>query len=118
MTPPEAKRLVVVGTVAAGTLSAVAAFRRGGAPSPRLAVGVFATGTMLAVAAEVAPAIAGGFAVLMLTAATLVVGGDAWAGITAATTNTTPKVASRPLPKQVGGAVAAGATAGAGIGAR
>ena len=51
-------------------------------------------------------------------AATLVVGGDAWAGITAATTNTTPKVASRPLPKQVGGAVAAGATAGAGIGAR
>lgn len=116
MNPTEAKRLVVVGTVAAGTLSAVAAFRRGGAPSPRLAVGVFATGTMLAVAAEVAPAVAGGFAVLMLTAATFVVGGDAWAGITAATTSS--KVASRPLPKTTGGTVAAGATAGATIGAR
>lgn len=117
MTPPEAKRLVLVGTVAAGTLSAVAAFRRGGTPSPRLAVGVFATGTMLAVAAEVAPAVAGGFAVLMLTAATLVVGGDAWAGISAATA-APPKVASRPVPKNTGGTVAAGATAGATIGAR
>ena len=114
MTPTEAKRLVVVGTVTAGTLSTVAAFRRGTGPSTRLAVGVFAAGTMLAVTAELAPSLAGGFAVLMLTTAVFVVGGDAWAGISDATSSR--KIASPPVPKAAG--VAAGATAGATIGAR
>jgi len=102
VTPPEAKRLVIVGTVGAGTLAAVGAFRRGGGPTVRLAVGVFAAGTLLAVAAEVAPEVAGGMAVLMLTTSALVLGGDAWAGISTAVRTaptTAGKQLSAPAPK-------------------
>ena len=105
VTPADAKRFVVVGTVGAGTLSAIASFRRGAGVSPRLAVGVFAAGTILAVGAEVAPAIAGGMAVLMLVTAAFVLGGDAWAGITAATSTTTNS------GDRLGGSVATGVPA-------
>jgi hypothetical protein len=99
MTPPEAKRLVVVGTMGAGVLSVVAAYRKSGGASPRIAVGVFATGTMLAVAAELAPGVAGSMAILMLITAAFVIGGDAWAGIAEATSSSAPKVAGPPAPK-------------------
>lgn len=115
MTPGEAKRLVVVGTVGAGTLAAIASIRRGGGVKPRLAVGVFATGTMLAVGAEVAPSVAGGIAVLMLVTSAFVLGGDAWAGITQATTTD-----GKPTPRYSGplyGGPAAGITGGAQLGA-
>lgn len=98
MTPADAKRLVLVGTIGAGSLAAVASFRRGDTPSPRLAIGVFAAGTLLAASAEFAPGLAGGFSVLMLTSSALVLGGDAWAGIAQAT-SAAPKKVSPPAPK-------------------
>lgn len=81
MNAPEAKRLVLVGTMGAGVLSTVAAYRNRGGAGVRIAVGVFAAGTMLAVTAEVAPNIAAAFAMLMLITSAFVLGGDAWAGI-------------------------------------
>lgn len=85
LTVPQSKRYIVVATVGTGVLSAIAVYRRGETPSPRLAAGVLASGVMLSVLAEVAPAIAGGIALLMLTTAVFVVGGDAWEGISNAT---------------------------------
>jgi hypothetical protein len=91
---PQSKRYIVVATVGTGVLSTIAVYRRGDTPSPRLAAGVLASGVMLAVLAEVAPSLAGGFALLMLTTAVFVVGGDAWQGISNATSRTSSKVAS------------------------
>jgi hypothetical protein len=85
MNTPDAKRLVVVSAVGTGVLTSIAMYRQGKVPTPRIAVGVLAAGVILATAAEVAPEIAAGFAVLMLTTAVFVVGGDAWAGVSAAT---------------------------------
>jgi hypothetical protein len=102
MTPPEAKRLVVVGTMGAGVLSVVAAYRKSGGASPRIAVGVFATGTMLAIGAELAPGIAGSMAILMLVTAAFVIGGDAWAGITEATKASSSAPAAPIVPRPTG----------------
>lgn len=119
MTPAEAKRLVVMGTVGAGTLTAVATLRKGGQVTPRLAVGVFVAGTMLAVGAEVAPGIAGGFAVLMLTTAAFVLGGDAWAGISEATSSTSAaRKAPTSTPGQLGPAVGTSTPIGASAGVK
>lgn len=116
MTPPEAKRLVVVGVVGTGTLSAVAAFRRGDRPSVRLAVGVFATGAILAVAAEVAPDLAAGIAILALTTSAFVLGGDAWAGIAEATSAKSYPTGTYTGPPN--GAIGAGVVAGGALGTR
>lgn len=116
MTPTEAKRLVVVGTVGTGALSAIASYRREGSISPRIAIGVFAAGTILAVGAELVPAVAGGLAVLMLTTSAFVVGTDAWGGIANAV-SPGAKTLSGPMPKSAGG-VTTGATTGATLGAR
>jgi hypothetical protein len=78
------KRLVVVGTIGTGALALIASYRRPDdqRASPfRIVVGTFAAGTILAVVAEVAPGIAGGFAMLMLVTAAFVVGADTWAGV-------------------------------------
>lgn len=112
MTPADAKRLVVVGVVGTGTLSAVAAFRRGDRPSVRLAVGVFAAGTILAVGAELAPDLAAGMAVLALTTSAFVLGADAWAGVAQAT-KTTGRYTGPP-----NGAIGAGVVAGGTLGTR
>jgi hypothetical protein len=90
MSQVSAKRLVVVGTIGAGVLTLVAAYRN---PNPkrqpfRVVLGVFIAGVLLAVLAEVAPSLAAGFSMLMLATAAFVVGGDAWAGITAITAPT------------------------------
>lgn len=85
MTRDQAKRYVIVSTVGVGTLGAVKAFRTGSGPTARQAFGVVASGAMLAILAELAPGIAGGLAILALTTAALVLGGDAWQGITTAT---------------------------------
>lgn len=94
MTSAEAKRLIIVGTVGAGVLSAVALYRRGETPSPRIAVGVIGAGVILAALAEVTPGMAGAFGLIMLMTAMFVVGGDAWAGVTQAATGKPPKAAS------------------------
>jgi hypothetical protein len=90
MTPAQAKRYVLVGTIGAGGLSAIAAFRRGGIPSTRIAIGTVAAGVLLSIAAEVVPDLAGAFALLLLVTAAFVLGGDAWTGISAATAPTPP----------------------------
>lgn len=81
------KRLVVVGTIGTGVLTLIAAYRKPNAKrSPfRVVVGVFAAGVILAALAEVAPKLAAAFSMLMLGTAAFVVGGDAWAGISAIT---------------------------------
>lgn len=85
MNPPQAKRYVLVGVGGAAALAVVDAYRRGETPTPRIGVGAVAAGVVLSVLAEVVPDLAGGFALLMLTAAAFAVGGGAWKGITAAT---------------------------------
>lgn len=91
MNTANAKQLVVVATMATGLLTVIALYHQGKTPSPRVGVGVVASGVILATVAEVAPEIAAGFAVLMLTTAAFVVGGDAWAGVSAATAATPAK---------------------------
>jgi hypothetical protein len=86
-----AKQLVVVSTLGTGLLTVIALYHKGKTPTPRVGVGVIASGVILATVAEVAPEIAAGFAVLMLTTAVFVVGGDAWAGLAAATAATPAK---------------------------
>lgn len=86
MTGPEAKRLVVVSTVGTAVLTTVAVYRRQrNAPPLRVAAGAVVVGVILATLAEPAPQVAAGLAVLMLTTAAFVLGGDAWAGISAIT---------------------------------
>lgn len=76
-----------MGTIGTGALAIVAAYRAPNAKrNPfRIAVGVFVAGTLLAALAEVNPKLAAAFAMLMLTTAAFVVGGDAWQGISAVT---------------------------------
>jgi hypothetical protein len=85
MTGPEAKRFVLIGVTGAGALTAVDQLRKGNVPSVRIGVGVLATGVILMAAAEVAPSIAGGFAMLMLVTSAFVLGGGAWSGISTLT---------------------------------
>lgn len=85
MNAPDAKRLVVVSTVATGTLTVIALYRRGTTPTARVGVGVIGAGVILATIAEVAPNLAAAFAVLMLATSAFVAGGDAWEGLQTAT---------------------------------
>lgn len=88
MTGPEAKRMIVLGTIGTGVLTGVAQLRAGKVPSARVGVGVIASGVILAAVAEGAPTLAGAFAALMLVTAAFVAGGGAWAGISAITAPT------------------------------
>lgn len=81
-----AKRMVVVGTLGTGVLTAAAQLHAGKIPSAKVGIGVLASGVILAAVAEAAPTLAGGFAALMLVTAAFVLGGGAWSGITAITT--------------------------------
>jgi hypothetical protein len=81
MNSSEAKRLVLIGTVGTSVLTVATTFRRGKTPSYRIAVGALVVGTILAAGAEVQPKLAASFAMLMLTTAAFVVGGDAWDAI-------------------------------------
>jgi len=85
---PDAKRLVLVGVTGAGALAAVESLRHGDVPSVRIGVGVLASGVLLLGIAEVAPAIAGGFAMLLLVTSAFVLGGGAWTGISRITNQT------------------------------
>lgn len=88
-----------MGTIGTGALALVAAYRRPGDArrNPfRIAVGVFVAGTLLAALAEVNPKLASAFAMLMLTTAAFVVGGDAWQGISAIT-----RVEGEPAPPAI-----------------
>jgi hypothetical protein len=106
----QGKKLVLLGTIGTGALALVAAYRKPGDArrNPfRIALGVFIAGTLLAALAEVNPKLASAFAMLMLTTAAFVVGGDAWAGISAITSvkgdPTPPAIANAPTtPAPVG----------------
>jgi cysteine synthase len=84
MSAPQAKRVVVLSVATAGTMTTVRDLAKGDAPSIRTIVGVVVAGVLLAGMAEVAPSVAGGLALLLLTAATFVVGGEAWTALSRA----------------------------------
>lgn len=77
MTSPEAKRIVLGSVAVAGTLAAVTDLTGGRAPRIRIFIGSCLAGAVLAMAAEVAPAPAATFA-LMLAVTAVLVGGDVW----------------------------------------
>lgn len=87
-----------MGTIGTGALAIIAAYRAPNAKrNPfRIAVGVFIAGTLLAALAEVNPKLASAFAMLMLTSAAFVVGGDAWRGISEITS-----VKGEPTPDAI-----------------
>lgn len=87
-TAPDAKRMVIVGVTGAGVLAAVESLRHGEVPSVRIGVGVLASGVFLLGIAEVAPALAAGFSMLLLVTSAFVLGGGAWVGISKITTPT------------------------------
>ena len=75
----QAKRYALLATIAAATLAVVAELQRGNTPDPRIVVGAVLAAVLLTIGAELAPAIAGGLAMVMLITALLVTGADVWA---------------------------------------
>lgn len=75
---PQAKRYALLATIAAATLAIVAELQRGNVPDPRIVVGAVIAAVLLTIGAEMAPAIAGGLAMVMLITALLVTGADVW----------------------------------------
>ena len=88
MTASTAKRYVILAAVlAAGITTARSITVAGQAPSSRVYVGVFVMALILSLMAEMAPAVAGGFAALIIVS-TLLSGGDVWTAIADLTTRT------------------------------
>lgn len=87
MNAQQAKRLVLLALPVVGIAATLRHLReQGRPPSVTVPIGTFAAAVMLAIVAEVAPGLAGAFAMLALvTAALLSV--ELWRGIRAATTN-------------------------------
>jgi hypothetical protein len=84
MNGPQAKRVVILSVATAGAMTTVRDLANGDPPHIRTILGVVVGGVLLAGLAEVQPSIAGGLALLLLTSAVFVVGGDAWAAISKA----------------------------------
>jgi hypothetical protein len=79
--PAQAKRIVVVGVLGTGAVAAVDQLRKGNVPSVKIGVGVLISGSMLLALSEVAPAIAAGFAALVLVTSVFVLGGGTWSAV-------------------------------------
>lgn len=74
MNGPQAKRVVVGSMLAAGGLAASSQLVHGDAPRLRIFIGAMAGAVMLSMLAEVAPDLAGMFALLALTTAVFTAG--------------------------------------------
>lgn len=81
MTPDQAKRYAILGAAGATAVASLNSLTKGEWPSARIPLGGFVAGAMLAAMAEVWPAGAAGFSMVLLTTAVFVVGGDAWTGL-------------------------------------
>ncbi len=68
MTTAEAKRVILLSVVAMVALATVRELRKGDLPRPRVVIGGFATGIMLNLLAGPAPKVAGGLALVAVTA--------------------------------------------------
>lgn len=78
MSATQAKRAVILAMLVAGvTTTATSLIRDGGLPSVQVPIGVFFVGASLALAAEAAPGLAGGMAVLIIVS-TILSGGALW----------------------------------------
>lgn len=88
MSVPQAKRLVVIAFVVGGGLAAVGDFRQSRQlPRLRILIAAFVAAAILSAAADVAPDLAGSFAVLVLLSAFLIAGPDVIGAVTGAVTD-------------------------------
>lgn len=90
MDTTQAKRYVILGAAGATAVASLNSISKGEWPSARIPLGGFVAGAMLAAMAEVWPNGAAGFALVLLTTAVFVVGGDAWSNL-ARTLSNRPK---------------------------
>ena len=99
MTSAEAKRLAMISTVAVGGLVAIneLASEKGTGINPlRVGIGLAVTGAFLTLGAELAPGIAGPFAVLFLVSGFVAVGATAFNHIADATGGATAASSKGP----------------------
>lgn len=81
MNGTEAKRVVIGSMIAGGALTATTQIAGGHAPRIRIFIGAFAAGAALSMLAEVAPDLAGMFALLALSTAVFTAGPQTFAAI-------------------------------------
>ena len=93
MTTDRANGLVLTSLTVSAALVLVRDAAAKQVPEPRFMLGTVVVGLGLAVLAQWAPALAGGFAVLILISAAFIYGGDTWQLISRATSGTGPKTA-------------------------
>lgn len=86
MNTAEADQLIVTSLAVTGTLAVLKKVTNGQPPDVvRVLIGVFAAGTMLTLAAQGAPQLAGSLAVLILIASVIYAGGDVFGALSRAT---------------------------------
>lgn len=87
LTDRQAKSLVVGAVAGAGLLASAESLASGNLPSVRVAVGGVIAGAVLYALADVAPPLAGGLALILITGAALTNGVNVARIVTTATTN-------------------------------
>lgn len=81
VSPQHAKTMVILAMSAACLIAEASRLEQKRIPTIRILAGTAIGGTLLLLIAEVSPAVAQGFAMLILVSAMLVFGGPAWHGI-------------------------------------